>query len=76
MMEQTDVAGAADITLARLSRLQCHFRIRSIWLSMRTYGMEGGAREEEGQAAYSPVFRPKSQFSSFSALTPISQPMS
>lgn len=41
MIGQTDVCNAAEITLARLSRLQCHFSIKGIWLSMKTYGMYG-----------------------------------
>lgn len=37
----TDVCNVAEITLARLSRLQCHFGIKGICLSMKTYGMQG-----------------------------------
>lgn len=39
--EQTDVCSVAQITLTRLSRLQCHFGIKGICLSMQTYGMWG-----------------------------------
>lgn len=41
MIRQTDVYNVAETALARLLRLQWHFGIKSIWLSMKAYGVLG-----------------------------------
>lgn len=53
MIGRTDDTNADEITLARLSRLQCHFGIKAILLSVKTHRMKGIIKEGK-QAAYAP----------------------